>query len=143
MENIVDFSNNVMSPLLGDKFVHSGVRHLSVPPSVYLSVPPSACLSRSLSFLFSLPVCLSTHLSDVTNPLMLSGIERQQTSESLLLCYPRNHDYPAEAVLPLETSKLKTLFCQQEVVKLPLEFVRQLSIKVQHHRPGGWDKAVF
>ncbi|CAL8382790.1 unnamed protein product [Boreogadus saida] len=47
MENIVDFSNNVMSPLLGDKFVHSG-----------------------------------------------------------------------------------------EVVKLPLEFVRQLSIKVQHHRPA-------
>lgn len=24
----------------------------------------------------------------------------------------------------------------QEVVKLPLEFVRQLSIKVQHERPG-------
>ncbi|CAL8336089.1 unnamed protein product [Lota lota] len=47
MENIVDFSNNVMSPLLGEKFVHSG-----------------------------------------------------------------------------------------EVVKLPLEFVRQLSIKVQHHRPA-------
>lgn len=32
--------------------------------------------------------------------------------------------------------KLLTLFSLQEVVKLPLEFVRQLSIKVQHQRPG-------
>lgn len=32
--------------------------------------------------------------------------------------------------------KLLTLFPLQEVVKLPLEFVRQLSIKVQHQRPG-------
>ena len=110
MENIVDFSNNVMSPLLGDKFVHSGVRPLSVPPSVflilYLSLYLSVCLWVSLPACLanchshSLPVCLSTRLSDV----MLWGVERQQTSEPLLPCYNRKHDYSAEAVLPLETS---------------------------------------
>lgn len=27
IQNIVDFSSNVMSSLLGEKFIHSGVRH--------------------------------------------------------------------------------------------------------------------
>lgn len=35
--------------------------------------------------------------------------------------------------------KRVTSISLQEVVKLPLEFVRQLSIKVQHQRPGKAD----
>lgn len=39
-------------------------------------------------------------------------------------------------------TKPTLLLSLQEVVKLPLEFVRQLSIKVQHQRPGRSDAAL-
>lgn len=58
-------------------------------------------------------------------------------------CY-RFHDELKISMLPgvsgalhrCSSSLTDALFSIQEVVKLPLEFVRQLSIKVQHQRPG-------
>ncbi|MEQ2162570.1 hypothetical protein GOODEAATRI_021136, partial [Goodea atripinnis] len=92
IQNIVDFSSNVMSSLLGDKVVHSGVRR---NPLLTINIPELLVLNQTLQNLIA--VSCST-CSKQLNVVCLSGL--------------------------------------QEVVRLPLEFVRQLSIKIQHQRPA-------
>lgn len=80
--NIVDYSRNVMKPLLGEKYVHSGVSNVCL---IVFKKNSSACL--------------------ITGCDLASGLKR-------------------------------IFECPQEVVKLPLDFVRKLSLKIQQERPG-------
>lgn len=83
--SIVDYGRNVMKPLLGEKYVHSGV----------------SCFIIFMIKQMLLWLCC-----------LITGCD--------LVC--------VWAEICFE--------CPQEVVKLPLDFVRQLSLKIQQERPG-------